>query len=289
MGWLAILLPVLTTVGYWVFGAQRGGFLGSISESYYTLMRDVFVGTLCIEAFFLYAYRGYNAFEDRFFNGLAFLSVVIALFSMNSKPVVAGGVDAPPSCHYSITMDPTCLIVLNDRVLMSHHEAFGWIHIIAAAILFASLGYVSICLFTKTDCTEPGPEKRRRNTIYRASGIAILVSSRALWAVLGGAEPRLRRLVGPHARRLASPLRRRDRVPVRLWVLLVGQGGRRIRAVRFAGAGQVFPPPGEPARERTATTASRRTARQSSRAARSERPRCPWRCTRCRAVLRSRA
>ena len=187
MGWLAILLPVLTTVGYWVFGAQRGGFLGSISESYYTLMRDVFVGTLCIEAFFLYAYRGYNAFEDRFFNGLAFLSVVIALFSMNSKPVVAGGVDAPPSCHYSITMDPTCLIVLNDRVLMSHHEAFGWIHIIAAAILFASLGYVSICLFTKTDCTEPGPEKRRRNTIYRASGIAIW-SALALYGLFLAAQ-----------------------------------------------------------------------------------------------------
>jgi hypothetical protein len=45
VGWLAILLPVITAVGYGVFGGERGGFLGSISESYYTVMRDVFVAT----------------------------------------------------------------------------------------------------------------------------------------------------------------------------------------------------------------------------------------------------
>jgi hypothetical protein len=173
VGWLAILLPVLTTVGYWVLGAQRGGFLSSISESYYTLMRDVFVGTLCIEAFFLYAYRGYSACEDRFFNGLAVLCVVVALFSANVNPVVASGVSGPPSCYYPIEMGPTCLIVLNDRVLMFHHEVFGHIHMVAAAILFASLGYVSFGFFTKTDSDDPGPEKRHRNTIYRAAGITI--------------------------------------------------------------------------------------------------------------------
>jgi hypothetical protein len=39
------------------------------------------VATLCCEAFFLYAYQGYSGFEDRFFNGLAVLLVVIAFFS----------------------------------------------------------------------------------------------------------------------------------------------------------------------------------------------------------------
>jgi hypothetical protein len=177
VGWLAILLPVLTAVGYGVFGGERGGFLGSISESYYTVMRDVFVGTLCAEAFFFYAYQGYNAFEDRFFNGLAVLSVVIAFFAMNSTPFAGGSIDPPPSCRYAITMDPTCLIVLNDRVLMFHYEAFGWIHFIAAAILFVSLGYVSFFFFTKTDSAEPDPKKRHRNTIYRVCGFAI-------WAAL---------------------------------------------------------------------------------------------------------
>lgn len=52
VGYLAILLPVVAAVGYGVFGQEYGGFLGSISESYYTVMRDVFVGTLCAVAFF---------------------------------------------------------------------------------------------------------------------------------------------------------------------------------------------------------------------------------------------
>jgi hypothetical protein len=186
VGWLAILLPLITGVGYGVLGGDRGGFLGSISESYYTVMRDVFVGTLCAEAFFLYAYRGYTAFEDRFFNGLAVLCVVIAFFSMNSTPVSAQ-VDPPPSCRYAITMDPTCVIVLNDRMLMYHHRAFGWIHFSAAAILFAGLGYVSIYFFTKTDSAEPGPEKRRRDTIYRVCGIAIWVGL-ALYGLFFAAE-----------------------------------------------------------------------------------------------------
>jgi hypothetical protein len=179
VGWLALLLPILTGVGYLVFGAQQGGFLGSISESYYTLMRDVFVGTLCAVAFFLYAYRGYSAFEDRFFNVLAVLCVAIALFSMNSPRGATGSVDTDTPCFHAIPMDPTCLVMLNGRVLIYHRNVFGWIHLIAAGTLFASLGYVSIYLFTKTDsATLLGTKKHDRNTIYRASGGAI-------WAALG--------------------------------------------------------------------------------------------------------
>jgi hypothetical protein len=177
VGLLAILLPVLTAVGYCVLGGQRGGFLDSISESYYTLMRDVFVGTLCMEAFFLYAYRGYNRLEDRLFNVLAVLCVVIAFFSMNPTEG-APGVDTapPPACYHAIRMTPTCSILLNNRVLMSHYEVFGWIHIGAAAALFMSLGYVSYFLFTRTGSDKPSPRKLRRNMTYRACGVAIWAS-----------------------------------------------------------------------------------------------------------------
>ena len=167
VGWLAVLLPVLTGVGYCVFGAQRGGFLDSISESYYTLMRDVFVGTLCMEAFFLVAYRGYNAFEDRLFNVLGGLCVVIAVFSMNSKEGAPGGDPDPmPGCYHAIQVTPTCVLLLNNRVAMSHYELFGWVHIGAAAVLFVALGYVSYCLFTRTEPgATPTPQKLRRDGI----------------------------------------------------------------------------------------------------------------------------
>lgn len=102
---------------------------------------------------------------------------MIAFFAMNSTAVVASPLLDPPSCHRATTMDPTCSIVLNERVLMYHYEAFGWIHIAAAATLFASLGYVSIHFFTQTDSPQPGTKKRHRNTIYRVCGFAI-------WAAL---------------------------------------------------------------------------------------------------------
>jgi hypothetical protein len=188
VGRLAILLPLLTGLGYCVLGGQLGGFLDSISESYYTLTRDVFVGTLWAEAFFLYAYKGYNTFEDRLFNVLAVLCVVIACFSMNSIEGAPGVDTAPrPACYYAISMTPTCRILLNNRVLMSHHEWFGWVHIGAAAVLFVSLGYVSYFLFTRTDSAKPNPQKLRRNTIYRACGIAIWASL-AIYAMLAVAK-----------------------------------------------------------------------------------------------------
>lgn len=70
-------------------------------------------------------------------------------------------------------MDPTCSIVLNDRVLLFHYEAFGRVHFSAAAALFAGLGYASIYFFTGTSTAERGSRKRRRDTIYRACGVAI--------------------------------------------------------------------------------------------------------------------
>ena len=189
VGWLAVLLPVLTGVGYCVFGAQRGGFLDSISESYYTLMRDVFVGTLCMEAFFLVAYRGYNAFEDRLFNVLGGLCVVIAVFSMNSKEGAPGGDPDPmPGCYHAIQVTPTCVLLLNNRVAMSHYELFGWVHIGAAAVLFVALGYVSYCLFTRTEPgATPTPQKLRRDGIDRACGLAIWMSL-ATYSVLALAK-----------------------------------------------------------------------------------------------------
>jgi hypothetical protein len=185
VGWLALLLRVLTGVGYCVLGGGRGGFLDSISESYYTLMRDVFVGTLCMDAFFLYAYRGYNAFEDRLFNILGGFCVVIALFSMNSKEGTPGVDQDPlPACYYAIQVAPTCLVMVNNRVAMCHREWFGWVHIGAATILFVGLGYVSFSLFTRTaQGTKRTPRKVIRDRIYRVCG-AVIWTSLALYLVL---------------------------------------------------------------------------------------------------------
>jgi hypothetical protein len=180
VGWLAILLPLLTGVGYAVLGAGRGGFLDSISESYYTLVRDAFVGTLCMEALFLFAYRGYNGFEDVFFNCLGVLCVLIALFSMNPEVGSPGGIPAAltDSCS-DVPVGASSVLLLNNRTFLWHRVAFGYVHLGAAALLFISLGWVSFFWFTKSVPIGPRRiEKVRRNRIYRACGIAI-------WSSLG--------------------------------------------------------------------------------------------------------
>jgi hypothetical protein len=174
VGVLATLLPVLTAGAYAVL-AGRGGVLGSISESYYTFTRDVFVGTLCAVAFFLYAYRGYNTFENRFFNVLCGLCLLIALFSMNPTAVLPSPLGEPPDCHQAIAMDPTCSVVINTRLATYHLEWFGCVHLISAATLFASLGYASFFFFTKREAN-PTARKLKRNIIYRACGLTIWVA-----------------------------------------------------------------------------------------------------------------
>ena len=173
VGWIAILLPWVIGLGYWVFGRHLGGGLGSISESYYTVMRDVFVGALAAVAFFLLAYRGYSEFEDRFFNGLAVLAALILLFSMNPEAVPTHPIGDPPSCHQAVEMAPTCSIALNQRLLMFHYEAFGWIHFGAATLLFACLGYVSLFFFRRTDGVARGPKKGYRDKVYLVCGLLI--------------------------------------------------------------------------------------------------------------------
>jgi hypothetical protein len=154
VGRLAVLLPLVIGAGYCIFGKDLGGFLGAISESYYTVMRDVFVGTLCAVAFFLYAYRGYNHREDWLFNFLALLCVVVAWFSMTSTPLLVEPLPGP-SCSYSIKLEPTCAVVVNDRLATYHYEIFGLLHFGAATVLFVCLGYVSPFLFiVETVCLE---------------------------------------------------------------------------------------------------------------------------------------
>jgi hypothetical protein len=196
VGYLAFFLPLAVAVGYFVFGGPQA--LDSISESYFTVMRDVFVGVLCMVAFFLIAYKGYDDWEDWTFNLCAVLALVIAWFSMNTRmgPPAAGssavpgcivtksGGEAAPSCTYDITMDPACLkddrfdIYVNNRRMLMHETWFGYVHLGCAAVLFILLGGISLFLFTRTAKDrgigeEPTPEKRKRNVLYRICGSVI--------------------------------------------------------------------------------------------------------------------
>ena len=61
----------------------------------------------------------------------------------------------------------------------------GSVHVVFAALLFLTLAYFSLVLFTKSDPGRRSPEKQNRDRVYRGAGYMILASI-ALIGILGG-------------------------------------------------------------------------------------------------------
>jgi hypothetical protein len=100
IGVVALALPVVLTVGN-ILLARRFTLLGSISGSYYTAMRDVFVGSMCAIGVFLICYR-YEKRDDRLSTLAGVLAIAVALFRTTSG-------------------DPTVKLTSTDT-------AIGWVH-----------------------------------------------------------------------------------------------------------------------------------------------------------------
>lgn len=146
IGILGIGLPFVLVIGTLVL--QGSGLEPSISDYYYTIMRNVLVGTLCAIGVFLMSYHGYER-EDHIAGDLACgFAIGVALF-----PTV-------PAC------DPTHTQMI-----------IGYVHYGFAAALFLTLAYFCLCLFRKTTPGVPmTPRKIIRNRVYTACGYIILLS-----------------------------------------------------------------------------------------------------------------
>lgn len=150
-------------VGYLGAGLPLGLWLGSlllshqavlrpsVSDYYYTDVRNGFVGDLIAIGVFLLAYRGYDRWDVTATNAAGFFAIVVALLPTS-----------PP--------DPSTKALWIGRV-----------HLTSAALLFLTLAAISIWLFRKAS---PGQTvtvaKSRRNAVYLWSGIVILASVAAI-------------------------------------------------------------------------------------------------------------
>ena len=152
IGGLGILLPLIVVMGGVLFG--RTELQGSISGYYYTNMRDCFVGILSGVAFFLLSYKGYERVDDVVANlgGVFALGMIIFPTSMFSGQPVKVGV-----------------FLLTDDVSELLHVSFG-------GLFFLALSFISLFLFTRHSPGLIGKEKRRRNFIFRACGIVMLLA-----------------------------------------------------------------------------------------------------------------
>jgi hypothetical protein len=145
VGWIGILLPLVLVTGSVVIFGEKG-IRENISSYYYSGMRDLFVGSLCAIALFLFFYKGYDKWDNRAATLAGLFALGIAFF-----PTV-------PDVPYNLT---------------------ATIHFICAATFFVILSAMSIFLFTRK---KPEPTKRKlvRNKIYIICGLVMTASMAAI-------------------------------------------------------------------------------------------------------------
>jgi len=145
IGIIGIALPFVLVVGKVLL--ESPGIQPSISDYYYTVMRDVFVGSLCAIGVFLMSYRGYTRHDDVVGNLACVFAIGVALFPTTPDK------------------NPTTI----ELMVGSAHYCF-------AAAFFLTLAYFCLVLFRKTDPSKPMTNrKRQRNGVYVTCGTIILV------------------------------------------------------------------------------------------------------------------
>ena len=139
IGVLGISFPFVLSLGALIL--FKTGLQISISNYYYTGMGDVFVGTLFVIGFFLFAYKGYDG--DYIAGRIGWIAAVgAALVPAHETP--------------------------------EHTDIFGYIHIAFAGLFFITLIYFSLVLFPKTGPEPPTSKKLQRNKVYKAAGYIMI-------------------------------------------------------------------------------------------------------------------
>jgi hypothetical protein len=149
VGFIGIALPLVILVGKIVL--EGGGIEPSISDYYYTVMGDVFVGSLFAIGVFLWSYEGYEDGPDNKVGNIACIGAI-------------GTALCPTTPEYPSLVQ----------------EVLGYFHYLFAVGFLGSLAYFSICLFTITKSDHPTPQKLFRNKIYKYCGYAIVGSILAM-------------------------------------------------------------------------------------------------------------
>jgi hypothetical protein len=139
VGWIGLLLPFTMMTGVCLLFDEEI-IQSSISDYYYTGMRDVFVGAICAIALFLFFYRGYDKWDNWTGNLAGFFAIGIAWF-----PTTEAGPE----------------------------NIIGIIHFICATMFFLILAGFSLFLFTRKG-SYPTRRKLRRNMIYIICGSVMI-------------------------------------------------------------------------------------------------------------------
>jgi hypothetical protein len=162
VGVIGVTLPVVLVLGNWrLFHASA--IEDSISYYYYTSMRGVLVGSLWAIGIFLMSYRGYQKRDEIAGRLACIFALGVALF---------------PTAPSTGTCDIVHLFRLDHGGCDAAH-VISFVHATCASLLFLTLAYFSLFLFTET---HPGrkqdmtKKKRERNIVYYICGWIIVAS-----------------------------------------------------------------------------------------------------------------
>lgn len=156
VGILALSLPLVLAfgvIGLSLFGSRHAMpspvLQRSISDYYYTPMRNYLVGTLFAIAAFLICTRGYDLRDEiaGYISGICAFGVAI-LPSVNPR--------SPGYTRLQLTI--------------------GYVHAALAAVMFLTLAYFCLVLFRQSSREgRPTKRKQHRNRIYSACGLVMVV------------------------------------------------------------------------------------------------------------------
>ena len=165
IGLLGFFLPAALIAYGLAFG---GGILPSMSDYYYSPMREIFLGTLCAIAVFLWSYEGYRPRPGEWLSDLmAARTASVGALAVAWAPTLP---DAPAICTIS-----QCL--LGERTA-------SIIHFAGAFVFFGALAAFCLVLFVRGP--EDDAEKRASNRIYRCCGWTIVTCIAAIALVFFG-------------------------------------------------------------------------------------------------------
>jgi hypothetical protein len=143
VGLIGITLPFALVIIHMLLVRQTV-LMGSMSGYYYTDVRGILVGSLCAIGVFLFAYSGYDRWDNLLTNSAGIFAIGVALFPTAPVNPSARGRD------------------------------IGYVHLTCAGLLFAVLAVIALWQFTKTEPrTERTAQKKKRDLVYRTCGIVI--------------------------------------------------------------------------------------------------------------------
>lgn len=158
IGLIGFALPCLLLASVLFFNVPMQN---SISEFFFTAMRDVFVLTLSGIGVFLITYYGHDPEEGALLTDWSVSTVAgITALCVALIPTMCDSLE----CYTPLTF-------LDG--LITSDPLQGVLHFGAAGVFLSALAIMCLKLFTKSDAPNPGPHKLRRNRIYRVCGWVI--------------------------------------------------------------------------------------------------------------------